>query len=209
MAAGDQIANWIVALIGAGSGLVLTQGREAYRDWTQSRKKKRVARRLLSHHAATLADDAEEFLATAQTMTGAGEAEIARCFADASTSEHVYREQIANRLDDLSDELMILFRDLDQASAAAAQSVSTIKRWSSTFFGARELSQSISGTARTLPDTLANELRRATMAHTLLLNFARDTLRRLRDERTKLPHRAIEQLTTPNLPLPPGANEPE
>jgi hypothetical protein len=209
MAGGDQIANWIVALIGAGSGIVLTQAREAYRDWTQSRKRKRVVRRLLAHHAATLADDAAEFVAITQKMSGADDAEIARGFADASSFEHVYRDQIANRLDDLSDELITLFKDLDLASAASAQSVSRLQRWSSAFFDAREVSRSDSGTARTLPDTLANELRRATVAHALLLNFARDALRWLRHENTELPDHAVEQLEAPNLPLPPGISEPE
>lgn len=185
-------------MIGVVVGFVLSQGRDFIKEARASSKKKRGARRLLAHHAMTLADDSLDFLAKRINEVGAPEERIAAAFADVTSSEHVYRDQIASRLDDLSDELIVLFRDLDLASSGAAHSVSVLQRWSSTFFGARDVARS------KIPTTLGEALRQAGAEHLALFEVARLTLCRLRDEATPLSARAAELCTveTPRLDLP-------
>ena len=204
---------WLVpfaSLIGVVVGFVLGTGRDVVKDHKDKRKRTARVRRLLAHHATTLAEDARVFLTTARRCFGLPEPEIAARFADVMTSDHVYREQIADRLDDLSDELITLFRDLDIAASGAANAVTTLQRWASTFFRVREitLTQSVSGIHRTMPMTLAEELERATLRHRELLDAALATLRRLAKERTALPaqSQSLLEAGTSAPALPPGEN---
>lgn len=197
--------QWIVSLISVVTTFLLTKGWDVVKDHQQAKKRRSDVRRLLAHHATTLAEDASSFLAIAQRCFGLPEPEIASRFADVTSSEHVYRDQIAARLNDMSDELITLFKDLDLASNSAAHSIEILQRWSSTFFGSghdgsRSTSRSASS-PRERPTTLTEELESASKSHRTLLDLARAMLKRLDEERTVLPTRSTKLLEAPNRTL--------
>ena len=181
--------TWVVALISVGAGFFLGTFREIVKERKARRKRWAFARRIRAHHATTLIEDADEFLRLAEENRGASDTDLAARFCDAKTHERGYIDQVKSHLEDLSDELIDLLRDLDSASAEAATWVAIVQRASAQLFEKMSAMQSYA-----VGMSLREQFDHAEKTHREMRAIALRVLEQLSDEHAALPQRSRDAL---------------
>jgi hypothetical protein len=182
----------LVALLSGGfGGFLLATGRDILKDKRARRKRWAFSRRLLAHHATTLIEDADEFLRLADECRAAQDGELAARFRDVNTHERGYIDQVKSHLDDLSDELIDLIRDLESASAEAATWVAIVQRASAEMFEKMSAMQSYA-----IGMSLREQFDHAEKTHREMRKIALGVLQQLDDEDAVLPVRSRDALAS-------------